>query len=234
MITLCRHDERRHIQWGKHDVWLTFFPQKRSGPKVDKFGILRAFDEMRHPPGGALASHAPDASEVITYVHRGQLTQEDSTGSSGVVQAGEFQRMTFARGVHCKETNASRTHWVHLFRISLCPSEAGHSSDGEQRRFAAAQRHNLLCVVASRDGRKGSLPVRQDAIICSSVLDPGHHLIHELFPGRSAWLHVLCGEATLYGTVLTSGDAAGLRSESAVSFTARDDSEILLVDVGPS
>ncbi len=135
-------------------------------------------------------------AEIVTYVYRGALAQEDSTGTSGVVHAGEFQRMTIGRGIRHKETNASRTDWAHIFRISLRPSEVGPDRAHEQKRFAAAQRRNVLCVVASPDGRKGSLRIHQDALVYSSVLDPGHHLVHELLPGRSAWLHVICGEAT--------------------------------------
>jgi redox-sensitive bicupin YhaK (pirin superfamily) len=170
--------------------------------------------------------------EIISYMHKGAIVQEDSTGDSGVVLAGEFQRMTIGHGIRHKETNASRTNWAHIFRISLYPVEAGRASAHEQKRFAAAQRHNMLCVIASPDGRKGSLRILQDALIFSSILDPGHHLIYELLPGRSAWLHVIDGEATLQDFVLTQGDGAGISIEPAVSLTAQEDTEILLVELG--
>ena len=99
--------------------------------------------------------------------------------------------------------------------------------------FRVAQRHNLLCVIASPDGRKKSLKVLQDALIYSSILDPGHHLVHELLPGRSAWLHVIHGETAMQEIILTEGDGAGVRIEPSVSITAQEDSEILLVDLGP-
>jgi redox-sensitive bicupin YhaK (pirin superfamily) len=140
--------------------------------------------------------------------------------------------MTIGRGIRHKETNASRTDWAHIFRISLRPSEVGFDSAHEQRRFATAQRHNVLCVVASPDGREGSLRVIQDALICSSVLDPGHHLVHELLPGRSAWLHVICGEATFHDIILAQGDGVGVTIERSVSLTAQENTEILLVDLG--
>jgi quercetin 2,3-dioxygenase len=55
--------------------------------------------------------------------------------------------------------------------------------------------------------------------------------VHELPPGRHAWLHLVRGEVTLGDIVLTSGDGAGLMGEPAVSFTASEGSEILLLDV---
>ncbi len=111
--------------------------------------------------------------------------------------AGEFQHMRIGRELPRRETNASRTDWAHVFRISLRPADVELHCAHEQKRFTAAERRNMLCVVASADARKGSLRIHQDAIIYSSILDPGHHLVHKLLPGRSAWLHIICGEATL-------------------------------------
>jgi redox-sensitive bicupin YhaK (pirin superfamily) len=234
MITLRRNTERHHARPGKHDIWLTFYPQERRGPPADDFGALATFDEIRLPPGGVSAFHPREDAEIVTYVYKGALAQEDSTGNSGVVHPGEFQRMIIGRGIHHKETNASRTDWAHIFRISLRPSEVGLACAREQQRFAAAQRKNVLCVVASPDGRRGSLPVLQDALIYSSVLDPGHHLIHELLPERSAWLHLIYGEATLHDIILTQGDGVGVTIEPSVSLTAQENAEILLVDSGPA
>jgi redox-sensitive bicupin YhaK (pirin superfamily) len=140
--------------------------------------------------------------------------------------------MAIGRGIHHKETNASRTHWVHIFRISLRPSEVEPNRAHEQIRFAAAERRNVLCIVASPDGRQGSLRIRQDALVCSSVLDPGRHLVHELLPGRSAWLHVICGEAASHDVILSNGDGVGVTTERSVSLTALEKTEILLVDLG--
>ena len=232
MITMRRHGERRCVRRGAHDIWHTFYQEQRPGQHVGDFGVLATLDEMRLPPGSASARQILDESEIVTYVHRAVLAQEDSTGDSGVLQAGEFQHMTVGRGIRRKETNASGTEWAHIFRISFRPSEVGCCSAHEQKRFPEAQRHNRLCVVASPDERQGSLRTRQDVVVCSSVLDPGHHLIHELARGRSAWLHVICGEATFHDVTLSTGDGVGVTKEPSVSLTAQDFTEILLVDLG--
>ena len=233
MITLLRKNDRRHMQRGKQGTWLTFYPSERAAPVSDGFGALVALNEMLLPAGAISAQVKGNGAETITYVYRGVLAQEDSNGDSGVVHAGEFQRMVMGRGVRYKERNPSRTESAHLFRIFLHPSEAELDSAHEQMRFPVAQRHNLLCVIASPDGRKKSLKVLQDALIYSSILDPGHHLVHELLPGRSAWLHVIRGETAMQEIILTEGDGAGVRIEPSVSITAQEDSEILLVDLGP-
>jgi redox-sensitive bicupin YhaK (pirin superfamily) len=235
MFALRRATERRHVRRGQQDIWLTFIPRDdRAGPGAVSLDVLVSFDEMRLAPGGGSGSHRRDEAEVITYVYAGALSQEDSTGRSGVIQAGEFQRMATGDRIRYKETNASRNDWVHVFRIALQSSVVGLDGAHEQKRFTAGQRHNLLCVIASRDGRNGSLRIHQDAIIFSSILDPGHHIFHELRPGRSVWLHVVSGEAKLNGIVLTRGDGVGITTEPSVSLTAQANTEILLIDLGPA
>ena len=234
LITLRRCAERHHVKRGARDLWLTFHAQEPSGSPADGFGLLATLDELRLPPGGVSAPLPAEEAELITYVYRGALAQQDSTGRSGVLHAGEFQRMSTGRGIRRKESNASRLEGARAFRIALHPAMAESEQACEQQRFAAAQRRNLLCVVASADGRRRSLRLGQDAVILSSILDPGHHVIHELLPGRSAWLHVVCGEANLQDIILTRGDGAGVASEPSVSFTAQESTEVLLVDLGPA
>jgi redox-sensitive bicupin YhaK (pirin superfamily) len=147
---------------------------------------------------------------------------------------GEFQRLATGRGCRRKETNASPTDGAHIFRIALLPSEVGLDHAVDQKRFTVAQRRNVLCAVASPDGRKGSLRLRQDALIFSSILDPGYHLVHELRPERGVWLHIVVGEVKLNDIILTRGDGAGIALEPSVSLTVQENTEILLIDVGPA
>ena len=153
-------------------------------------------------------------------------------GRSGVIHAGEFQRITAGNGIRHSETNASRTDAAHVYQIWLRTSEAALEPTHEQKRFSAANRRGVLCVVASPDGRNGSLHIHQDALVYSAMLHPGQHLVHELSRGRSAWLHLVHGEVLLGDVVLTTGDGAGVTVERAVSLTAREETELLLVDFG--
>lgn len=231
MITLRRANERHHDQRRKQEVWHTF-PPDRVDALPGGFGALEILDEDRLAPGAGVPRHPHRDAEIVTYVREGALAHEDSMGRSGVIHAGEFQRMTAGRGIRHSESNASRTDWAHVFQIWLRPSEAGLEPGHEQKRFSAAERRGGLCVVASPDARRGSLRIHQDARVYSAMLDAGQHVIHELSQGRSAWLHLVQGEVTLGDTVLTTGDGVGVTSEPAVSLTAREETEILLVDLG--
>lgn len=233
MITLRRANERHHDRVRNQEVWHTFFPADNVDGVAAGFGTLEALTEDRLPPGAGIQRRPDRNADVVTYVHEGKLAHADSQGHSAVVHACEFHRVTVRSGVRHSETNASRTDWAHVYQLWLRPSAAQLGPSHELRRFSAAQRRGGLCVIASPDGRAGSLHLHQDALLYSALLDPGQHVVHELAPGRSAWLHVVGGEATLDGVALKIGDGAGLTGERAVSFTAAHSTEVLLLDLCP-
>jgi hypothetical protein len=231
MIILRRAKDREYEQRRKHEVWLTF-PQGSADPLKGGFGTLETLNEGRLAPGAGAPRHPHRDDEVITYAQEGALAYEDSMGCSGVIQAGEFQRMTAGGGIRHNETNASRIDPAHVFQMGLRSWEAGLEPGYEQKRFSAAERRDGLCIIASPDARKGSLRLHQDALVYSAMLDPGQHLVYELSQERRAWLHVVQGEVSLGDVILTTGDGAGFTAERAVSLTAREESEILLLDLG--
>lgn len=232
MITLRRANERHHDRRHRQEVWRTFYPEDRADELADGFGVLEILNEDRLPPGAALATHPHHDAEILTYLREGALAHEDSRGRSGVIQAGEFQCRTARSNIRHSETNASRVDWAHVFQIQLRPSEPGLEPNDHQKRFPIAERRGVWRVIAAPDGRRGSLRIHQGAMLYSAVLDPGQHVIHELADGHRAWLHVVQGEVLLGDVVLTTGDGVGFTAERAVSLTAREQTELLLIDLG--
>lgn len=234
MITLRRAEGRHHDRRGKQEAWLTFFhTQDGAEALADGFGTLRLLSEERLAAGATVPERPARDTEVVTYVREGALTFRDALGQSGVIQAGEFQRATSASPGGPGEMRASRSDRTQAFRLWLGLPQGAHAPSCEQKRFTAAQRRGRLCLVASPDGSGGSLGLQQDTSIYSAVLDVGDHVVHALAAGRGAWLHVVRGALTMGDIVLTSGDGAGIAGEHAVSLTARDESEILLLDLDP-
>jgi quercetin 2,3-dioxygenase len=232
MITLRRGGERHHHRSHKQKIWSTFNSQDRTGSLADGFGTLESLDEGRLSPGADVPHHPHHDAEIVTYVREGVLGYEDSMGHSGVVRAGEFQRTTAGRGLRLRQTNASGTDWAHVFQIWLRPSETELEPYHEQKRFSAAERRGMLCIIASPDARRDSLRIHQDVLMYSALLDPGKHVVHPLLLGHRAWLHLVEGEVTLDDAILVTGDGAGIQAERAVSLTAREQTEILLLDLG--
>ncbi len=236
MINLRRAEERHHDRSSEQESWLTFFPHDRAF--VGGFSTLETLDEGRLSPCGGLRRPDHDA-ETVTYVREGAVAWQDSMENSGVVQegvvqAGEFRRMTRGRGSRHRETNASHKESAHVFQVGLRSAPANPRPSPEQKRFGAAERRGRLCIVGSSDGREGSLRLHHDASMYSALLAPGKHVVHEILPGRSAWLHLVQGEATLGDFVLATGDGAGVSAERTVSLTAQEETEILLFDLRES
>lgn len=222
MIIVRRSADRYHVRRRQRDVWSTFLPKVADG-----FETLIALNEGLIPPGESIPPLSFQDAEVITYVLEGALACKGSKGGVGVTYAGEFQRRGAVRGR--RERNASRSAWARVFQIGLRSSAVGLQPSPETKRFSIAQRRGVLCVIASHDGRCGSLRIQSDAQVHSAILDSGRHLAYELAPESRAWLHIVTGEVQMGGDVLTTGDGAGITAEHAVSLVAEDDSEILLV-----
>jgi len=232
MIILHRDGERHHHQSHQHQVWSTFEPEDRTDPLAEGFGPLELLDEDRLSPGTDVPHHPHRDTEIVTYVREGALAYEDSMGHSGIIRAGEFQHTTAGRGLRLRQMNASGAAWAHLFQIWLRPWEAELEPCHEQKRFSAAERRGGLCIIASPDARRDSLRIHQDVLVYAALLDPGQHVVHPLPLGRLAWLHLVEGEVTLGDAILNTGDAASIQGERAVSLTAREKTEILLLDLG--
>lgn len=235
MITIRRAKDRLHELSRNRELWHTFHRGSLPDPLGDGFGSLQALDESRLSPGAGIPPRAEDDADVVTYVREGALALADGSGRSDLIRAGEFQCMTSGHGGRHTHTNTSAAEWAHVFQLTLRPSKGGLDQSHEQKRFSTAERRGLWCVVASPDGRRGSLRVHQDTVVYSAILDRGQHLVHELTHGRSVWLHLVQGEAMVSGVSLTTGDGAGVATEPAVSLTARESTEALLLDLsGPT
>jgi len=231
VITLRRAAEREHDRRRKYETWRTFPAQDRAGKLDSGFGDLEGLNESHLEPGGRVRSPSGHPAELITYVREGTVACEDPAGRSCRIRAGEFQQMTLGRGVHPVGINPSASDSARVFQIWLHACEDDLEPSQEQKRFSTAQRRGMLCVIASRDGRKGSLRVHQDVLMHSALLEPGQHVVHELSQGRRAWLHLVEGEVVLGDFILGTGDGAGVTTDRAVSITAREVTEILLLDL---
>jgi redox-sensitive bicupin YhaK (pirin superfamily) len=231
MRTLRRSDEREQYAQGKQQGWLTFPVLADVAAHSGGFGGLVLLNEDRLPPGGSLRSRPTRDLEIVTYVREGALTFRDAMGGAGVLLAGEFQCSTAESGVRRTQSNPSHTHAAHVFQIFLQLARAGTEPSQERQRVSAAERRGGLRFVAAPDGRAGSLRVCSDSLVYSALLDRGKHVVHALLLGRGAWVHIVKGAATLDELVLNTGDGAGVTAERAVSLTAREDTELLLLDV---
>jgi len=210
---------------------LTFDPQNVADPFRNGFRTLEALNEETPNPEMNLHPHSSDDSEIVTYVREGTLINQGRSGSLSRIESGEFQRTSTGPKFRHRVVNASLLNPAHVFQSFITHDGTEFEPGSEQRRFPVADREGVLRIVASPDWRNGSLRIHQDVQMYSSVLLVGNHLIHDLAPGRAAWLHVVKGRVALQDHFLGTGDAVGVENENVVSFTANTPSEILLFNL---
>jgi len=231
MITVRRSSARRHVRNDTQDTWLTFNPENEADPFRRGFRTLEALNEETPIPEMNLHPHTEDDIEIVTYVRQVSLVQQDAAGKLDRLKAGEFQRTSASGKIRHRVINGSLLNPAHVFQSCITPDGQELEPGTDRRRFPVADRKGTLRLVASSDGRDGSLRIQQDLRMYSSILLTGQHLVHALGEGRGAWLHVVKGRVHLHEHFLGTGDAAALEVEKAVSFMALMPSEILLFDM---
>jgi redox-sensitive bicupin YhaK (pirin superfamily) len=231
MIRVRKAYERGHFDHGWLDTHHTFSFARYYDPRHMGFRALRVINEDRVAPGTGFGTHPHEDMEIVTYVLDGALAHRDSLGTGSTIRPGELQRMTAGTGITHSEFNPSETEPVHLYQIWLLPEREGLEPSYEQKAFPEEERHNRLQLVASPNGRDGSLTILQDARLYLASLDGGREVTHEVSPGRHAWLQVLRGGVGLNGLKLSAGDGAAVSDESSLAINADGPSEVLLFDL---
>jgi quercetin 2,3-dioxygenase len=232
MIMLRRSADRGHFDHGWLDTYHTFSFGDYLDPRQMGFRTLRVINEDRVKPGAGFGMHGHRDMEIITLVLAGQLEHKDSLGTGSIIRPGELQRMTAGTGIMHSEFNPSPTEPVHLLQIWVMPRKRGLKPEYEQRPFPPAGRAGRWQLVASEDGRDGSLTIHQNARMALASLAEGQTLDYEFAPGRYGWLQVIYGEINADDETLAAGDGAGLIEESKLHLTARQASDVLLFDLG--
>jgi redox-sensitive bicupin YhaK (pirin superfamily) len=231
MITVLPSSDRFHTDAGWLDSRHTFSFGEHYDPERLGFRALRVINDDRVEPARGFGSHSHRDMEIITYVLSGQLGHKDSMGNGSVIHPGEVQRMSAGTGVTHSEMNASRADPVHFLQIWIVPDRSGHQPGYEQKMFPETERRGKLRLVASPDGRDGSVNIHQDALVRAALLDPGEKVSYSLPHGRHAWVQVARGTVELNGQTLREGDGAAVSDEDRLDLTAKDSSEVLVFDL---
>ncbi|HWQ38209.1 MAG TPA: pirin family protein [Burkholderiales bacterium] len=195
------------------------------------FGVLRVINEDRVAPGQGFGAHPHRDMEIISYVLEGALEHRDSMGNGSVIRPGDVQRMSAGTGVFHSEYNPSRTDRVHFLQIWIEPARYGVPPSYEQKHFSAEDKRGRLKLVASPDGRDGSVTIHQDARVYAALLDGAERAEHTIQMGRRAYVHVARGRATVNGHPLEAGDALKATGEQRIVIEQGEGAEVLLFDL---
>jgi redox-sensitive bicupin YhaK (pirin superfamily) len=231
MITVRRSNERGHFDHGWLNTYHTFSFDQYYDRRYMGFRNLRVINEDFVAPGRGFPKHGHRDMEIITYILEGALKHEDSMGNGSVIRPGDVQRMTAGTGVRHSEQNASDTERVHLLQIWILPHTVELEPGYEQKAFNEDERRGRLRLIASEDGREGSVLVHQDVSLFASVLSSGQEVEQTIDPLRYAWIQVARGSVEVNDEKADQGDGLVVAGESNLRIRAQQDAELLLFDL---
>src|SRR3989440_12199467 len=165
MMSIRHRNERGHANHGWLDTYHTFSFDTYYDPQYMGFRSLRVINEDRVAPGKGFPTHSHRDMEIITYILSGALEHRDSMGNGSVIRPGDVQRMSAGTGVAHSEFNPSETEGVHLLQIWIMPRARNLPPSYEQKAFSEDERRGRLRLVASTDGRDGSVTIQQDTSV---------------------------------------------------------------------
>ncbi|MFZ9678884.1 MAG: pirin family protein [Quisquiliibacterium sp.] len=231
MIELRRSAERGYADHGWLKSFHSFSFADYYDPRHMGFGPLRVINEDRIAPGTGFGTHGHRDMEIISYVLEGALAHRDNIGNGSVIRPGDVQRMSAGRGVMHSEFNHEKTDQTHFLQIWIEPDVRGIDPGYEERHFEPASKRGRLALIASPDGRDGSVTIHQQAFVHAGLFQAGESATYPLPAGRRAYLHVARGSVTVNGQPLQAGDAAKLVDEAALRIDGAQDAEVILFDL---
>jgi len=231
MLEVRKSEERGVANHGWLQSKHTFSFGDYYDPKHRGFGPLLVINEDRVAPGMGFGTHGHRDMEIISYVLAGALEHKDSMGTGSVLHYGDVQRMSAGTGVHHSEFNGSNSEEVHFLQIWLQPNVTGIPPSYEEKHFTPDSKQGKLRLIASNDGREGSVLIHQDAALYAAILDGADHVEHRLMPGRTGYVHVIRGQVTANGVALDGGDALKLSNDPAIVLSGARNAELLVFDL---
>ena len=231
MLTLRRSDERGFADHGWLQSFHSFSFSEYHDPAHMGFGPLRVINDDVVAPGRGFGMHGHRDMEIVTYVLQGKLSHKDSLGNGADILPGDVQRRSAGTGIMHSEFNQGLRESVHLLQIWIEPSAKGLSPGYEQKNFSDADKRGRLRLVASPDGREGSVTIHSDATLSVGLFDGEERAEMALDPARKAYVHVARGAIVANGQALKAGDALKLEGESALTLQGGEQAEVLVFDL---
>lgn len=200
-------------------------------PSRMHWGRLRVWNDDIIAPHSGFPPHPHRDMEIITYVREGAITHTDSLGNKGRTEAGDVQVMSAGTGILHSEYNMDDEQ-VRLFQIWIMPDKKDLPPSWGTRQFPRGDRAGAFVTLASGlPGDEQALPIRTDARLAAATLNSGQTAEYEIASGRKVYMVPAKGSIEVNGVLANMGDGLAIRDEQLLKVVAREESEIVLVDV---
>lgn len=194
------------------------------------WGALRVWNDDRIAPRAGFPPHPHRDMEIITYVHRGAISHEDSMGNRGRTVAGDVQVMSAGSGVRHSEFNREDEE-TQLFQIWILPERLHTAPSWGTRPFPKDDRAGRFVQLASGFGDEEALPIQTPSRVLGALLEAGDEASYSFAEGRLGYLVAARGSFLVNGIEVAARDGVAIRDERRIRIEAKTPSELVLVDV---
>ena len=231
--TLYKANTRGKANHGWLDARHSFSFASYYDPERMGFGLLRVLNDDRISPSAGFNTHPHKDMEIVTIPLRGALRHKDSEGNEAVIRHGEVQLMSAGTGVYHSEFNDSHEEEVNLLQIWVMPEKLRIEPRYDQKKFTAEDRKNKFqTLVSPLDSSSEGVKINQQAyfsIIELEAMKSESYKVNKA--GHGVYLFVIDGEVGVAEEILTTRDAIGIEDTQEFSFVAKENSQILLIEV---
>lgn len=200
-------------------------------PDLLGYASLRVLNQEVLAPGASLQPRMLPKVDIFNLILEGEAEYRDSEGNNHQARAGEAVLISAQHGISYSEHNLSKQHALTRLQIwfDACPER---ENPLHQKVTLTRQPQQLL---ASPDGRDGSLQLRQQVWLHHIELEKGEQLAYPLH-GPQAYLQSIHGSLHLLPSTsekenLTCGDGAFIRDETMITVVADTPVRALLIDL---
>ncbi len=200
-------------------------------PRHRNFGPLLVLNDDMVAPNSGFGMHPHRDMEIITYMLKGELKHQDSTGATGTLKEGKLQYMSAGSGIMHSEINPSDHVWAHLLQIWMQPDKPGLSPDYQELEVSAKCLKNKWNQVISHQKKPGTLAINQDVNMYIADFETGQQLTIENSTGRGKYVYVVSGQLKSPERTVYSGDSLTISDASTYKLLAAEDSHMVMFDV---
>tara|TARA_Y100000815_G_scaffold98236_1_gene86998 strand:+ start:225 stop:950 length:726 start_codon:yes stop_codon:yes gene_type:complete len=204
-------------------------------PEKVHFGALRVLNDDIIAPKMGFGTHPHDNMEIITIPLKGVLKHRDNMGDDWIpVIPGEVQVMSAGTGVQHSEINGSVDEYLSLFQIWIIPEKRSVKPRYDQKAFNSEDRQGKLqtIVTSFKDEDSESLKIHQDAKLSRIDLKGGESFTYELkSENHGVYIMTISGNINVDQNTLETRDAIGISETNSFNIDAKEDSELLFIEV---
>ena len=194
------------------------------------FGPLGAFDHARLQPGVVVAMHQHRNDEIFSYMRRGTMLHEDTSGARLPLTPTHFAVMNAGSGMWHEERVPEDGEPVEMLQIFVRPREDELPPNFQHRESPQTESLNAWRLLAGPELSKAPFTLRNAVWIHDGHLDRAS-LRTPSVAGLDGHLYVFRGEISASDHRLTAGDSLIILGAETVEVSAPESADLIFFQV---